>query len=520
MKQINPFDSRDVKMLEQIVLSSKKTHTEVTAITKADGVTLSSEALGIKKLLVATGDKGTEVKVKNLLKKMGIKVEQELKDIKALKISGTEATIKELEKAGFSVVEDKEIRIIPTLPPPTGRVPRPAVEEDKTKDVLRLNVAMPTIEENKKYTGKGVGIAIIDSGIALHPDVKDRLVAFKDFVGGKEGVAEAYDDSGHGTHVAGDAAGAGVISQGFYHGPAPEANLIGLKVVDASGGGKISSVIKNIVKAIDWIIKNKDKYNIRVINMSLGIPHIIPFIDPINKAVNEAIKAGITVVAAAGNEGPKTGTITSAPGDNPNVITVGATDDKNTPERVDDEIAPFSSRGPTLAGETKPDIVSPGTEIMSLNVPNSFLDIQAKKMDQIREVIKQSKPEQLKEIAKQMVKAEVIPAEALELPSEELRKLLLGAIPGIPRDGQVPGKDIYLYIGLPGTSMASPIVAGVVAQMIEANPNLNPIQIKEILKKTADKLPGGGDANVQGAGYIDAKEAIKVAEDLAKEKRA
>lgn len=167
----------------------------------------------------------------------------------------------------------------------------------------------------------------------------------------------------HGTHVAGIIAGNGYSSNGKYTGVAPKSNIIGIKALDEKGSGNTS----DIIKAISWIIETKDRYGINIINLSLGSPVNNPCnTDPLCKAVSKAIDNGLIVVAAAGNSGPKASTILS-PGISPKVITVGAVDDKNTPNINDDKVAEFSSRGPTREGLQKPDLVAPGVNINSLS---------------------------------------------------------------------------------------------------------------------------------------------------------
>ena len=230
-----------------------------------------------------------------------------------------------------------------------------------------LDIAAPTMEahfpHDKSLEGEGITVAVIDTGVAPHYDLTrpaNRLIGFKDFVNNKP---EPYDDNGHGTHVAGIIAGNGFSSRGRYVGIAPKANILGIKALNAQGGGNTSDV----VKAISYVIETKDKYNTKIINLSLGTPANIPCEkDPLCKAAEAAAKAGLIVVVAAGNNGPKEGTILS-PGISKNVITVGAVDDKRTIDPSDDTIAPFSSRGPTIEGLLKPDIVAPGVNIKSLS---------------------------------------------------------------------------------------------------------------------------------------------------------
>ncbi|MBM3461798.1 MAG: S8 family peptidase [Armatimonadetes bacterium] len=208
------------------------------------------------------------------------------------------------------------------------------------------------------FTGKGVGVAVLDSGIVEHADFDGRLAVFKDFTDpSKDG--QPWDAAGHGSHVAGDAAGSGKSSNGEHRGPAYEATILGLKVGDQWGPDESAAL-----KAVQWAIDHKDEHNIRLMNMSFGGPtQKDPLDDPLVRAVHKAADAGITTFMAAGNEGPGKSTIGS-PGYAPRAITVGASDDRRTASRDDDRLARFSSRGPTPDGQQKPDIVSPGVNIV------------------------------------------------------------------------------------------------------------------------------------------------------------
>jgi len=213
--------------------------------------------------------------------------------------------------------------------------------------------------------GKGVGVAVIDTGVSPHYDLvkpQNRIVAFKDLLGNRE---IPYDDDGHGTHVAGIIAGNGYTSC-KYTGTAPCANIIAIKALDESGNGTES----DILAALQWIINNGRRYNIRVINLSLGIKVEPPYDeDPLIKGANAAVRHGYSVVTAAGNNGPGKCTINS-PGTSPLVITVGAADLSRCDVDGEIRVASFSSRGPTLTGETKPDLVAPGVDICSLDGKN------------------------------------------------------------------------------------------------------------------------------------------------------
>ncbi|WP_251551533.1 S8 family peptidase [Neobacillus muris] len=312
-----------------------------------------------------------------------------------------------------------------------------AVPAAKAKNVIRNNTVL---------TGKGVTIAVIDTGIYPHPDVSGRIIGFKDFINNR---TAPYDDNGHGTHCAGDAAGNGSASGHKYAGPAPEANLIGVKVLDNSGSGSLETVMQGIEWCLQYNEGNARK-KIDIISMSLGSPaqdYGNEDADPMVKLVEEAWAAGIVVCAAAGNEGPGARTIAS-PGISDKVITVGAFDDKNTAGRGDDEAASFSSRGPTIYNISKPDILAPGVNIVSLRSPNSYLDRWQK-------------------------------------------------------SSRVENN----YFVLSGTSMATPICAGVVALIKQHKPNASPQQIKQWLVNGADKVPGM-DPNIYGAGYLNAENSI------------
>src|SRR5215467_1762350 len=237
-------------------------------------------------------------------------------------------------------------------------------------------------QQYTQFDGTGVGVAVIDSGVYDHDDLQtadytaSRIVYSESFVAGDPSTNDAY---GHGTHVAGIIAGNGADSQmGYSHtyiGLAPNANIINLRVLDGNGAGSDSQVIAAIQRAIQL----KSTYNIRVINLSLGRPIQESYaLDPVCQAVEAAWKAGIVVVVAAGNNGRDNSQGTDgyatiqAPGNEPAVITVGATKTNNTPTRADDTIASYSSKGPTLLDHVvKPDLVAPGNRIVSLEAPGS-----------------------------------------------------------------------------------------------------------------------------------------------------
>lgn len=213
-----------------------------------------------------------------------------------------------------------------------------------------------------KYAGKGIGVAILDTGITMHPDLKQQIVAFQDLVGNKRSV---YDDNGHGTHVAGIIGGSGLASKGRYAGMAPGCRIIALKVLDSMGNGSI----RNVIKGLKTVIEQRDRFNIRVVNISVGThPH------KGNKDEKELIKwveyawdKGLVVIAAAGNLGPGQGTIT-IPGVSKKIITVGASGEIYLDYGRRRSGGNYSGRGPTDECICKPDLVAPGTRIMSCDV--------------------------------------------------------------------------------------------------------------------------------------------------------
>lgn len=231
-------------------------------------------------------------------------------------------------------------------------------------DIARKSIGADLVL-NTGYTGKNVTVAIIDTGISPHADLiypNNRIVGFKDFVNNE---TRAYDDNGHGTHCAGILAGNGYASKGKYKGIAPEANILSIKVLDESGNGNTS----DILSTVQWIIDNKEVYKTRIINFSLGaIAQSRERRDPLVKAANHAIDNNLIVIAAVGNSGPLRNTILS-PATSRHVISVGALDDRRS-SGLDDAIAEFSSRGPTLDRIKKPDLIAPGVNIMSLSNTN------------------------------------------------------------------------------------------------------------------------------------------------------
>jgi serine protease AprX len=299
-------------------------------------------------------------------------------------------------------------------------------------------------------TGRGVTVAVVDTGVASNlPDLAGRLVPVTDDVTGRtepcknlSGELNCNDSYGHGTFIAGLIAGNGASSGGRWKGVAPEASVLSVKTAGADGAADVS----NILAAIQWVVSFKDRYNIRVLNLSLGTDSTQDWrTDPFNYAVERAWAAGITVVVAASNEGPNPGTITK-PADDPWVITVGATDDRGTTTIGDDRLPDFSGRGPTAHGLAKPDVAAPGAHVISLRAPGSTIDTR------------------------------------------------------------FPWYVDGSYRRASGTSFATGVVAGSVALTLQANPGFTPDRVKRVLTATA-RDAASDDSMAVGAGLVDANAA-------------
>lgn len=298
------------------------------------------------------------------------------------------------------------------------------------------------LAQEKGYSGKNIGIAILDTGISPVDDFvkpSNRIIAFKDFINNKE---IPYDDNCHGTHVAGIAGGNGLSSNGKYKGIAPNCNLISVKVLNEEGKGNAGDVLAGI----QWIIENKEKYNIRILNLSIGTNNEYSN-DPLVKAVEMAWDLGIVVTIAAGNNGPKPHSITS-PAISKKIITIGASDDHESVELWGNTLINFSGRGPTAECIVKPEIIAPGVNVISClsKTPNkNELKISSKNTN---------------------------------------------------------------YFKLSGTSMSTPIVAGAIALLLEKYPDLKPDDVKLMLKKSCINL--NFPKNQQGWGLIDVNKLLSL----------
>ncbi len=313
--------------------------------------------------------------------------------------------------------------------------------------------------------GGGVTVAVLDSGLWDHPALtldstgKNRVLARYDAIGDSEHEG-VFDESGHGTHLTSVIAHSEQTfrqgkASGGYKGIAPDSSIVAIKAFNETGQGGLL----DIVRGLQWAVDNREKYQIRVLNLSFAArPRWPYYLDPINQAVMRAWAAGITVIAAAGNEGPENMTVGS-PGNLPYIITVGAVTDSWTADtREDDYIPDFSSRGPTPAAHIKPDIVAPGGHITGITRPGSSLT--------------RDNPEYA-----------------------------------------LPGGEFVMT----GSSQAAAVVSGLVALLLQLEPELSPDDVKCKLLGTAEPAINADgllaySPFTQGQGYVNLSRAITLGE--------
>ncbi len=360
-------------------------------------------------------------------------------------------------------------------------------------------VVLPTplrLNADPNYTGKGVTICFIDSGFYRHPDLTkpaNRVLKIVDITNPNQKPGyfdEPHDESWHGTMTTVACAGNGYLSDGLYRGIASEANLVLLKVQDENG--RISG--ENIAKALRWAVEHKDEYTIRIINLSVTDDDPIPFQQSaVDQAAEAAIRAGIIVVAAVGND-PNEPVV--PPANSPNVIAVGGLDDRNTLSGEDDTVY-HSTFGVTVDNFLKPELIAPGIWVAAPILPKTPAHAEAKALFKIWRARDSALKQTLqKEISKTQLNASLIHENNLSRIREEV----------INRIAQCKfiSPD---YTHVDGTSFAAPIVCSVTAQMLEARPNLLPRTVRSILFTTARPLKHI-PVERQGHGVVNPAEAL------------
>ena len=288
-----------------------------------------------------------------------------------------------------------------------------------------------------RSTGAGVVVALMDTGIGAHPDLPAGKVIARANFAGTAGVG--LDPAGHGTHLAGIIAAHGST----FRGVAPDARLVDIRVLDQNGDGSL----QNVVAGFDWLLKHRSTLSIRVLNLSLGTTQRSSYHEDLLAALAEAAWfSGIAVVAAAGNDGPVPGTV-ATPGADPFVITAGSFDDQGTPSQQDDRESAFSSRGQTVDGFAKPDVLAPGRRVVSLRANGARLEL--------------TKPDR------------VVTSTAANL------------------NGIGNNKDnLNLYIRMSGTSVSSAMVSGTAALILSAHADYTPTKTKGALVASGRSITG------------------------------
>lgn len=348
-----------------------------------------------------------------------------------------------------------------------------------------------------RLTGRGVTLALLDAGFTAHPDVASRVVGF-----------HAVDDAGaallparpphpwewHGTQTSVVAAGDGSLSEGIYRGLASGANLLLIQV------GREGSIHEaELARALEWLLENHERFGVRVVNISLGGDHDAPLRDsPVNQLAEEAVRRGLVLVVAAGNSGCNFEHRAVPPASAPSVITVGGYHDWNGEDGHGFALY-CSSYGSTADGLAKPELLAPAMEVAA---PIAVGSPEFRTAEALARLAAAS-DDDLAAFTREWGAAADLPEELPDSPAEAIREAVAGKL----RDRKIVAAH---YQHVDGTSFAAPIVASIVAQMLEANPSLTPAAVKEILIRTAEPIEGA-PAERQGFGVVHALRAVQAA---------
>jgi serine protease AprX len=364
-------------------------------------------------------------------------------------------------------------------------------------------IPTPTrLEASSEFRGRGVTIAFLDSGFFAHPDLtqpRNRILKFTNLVERTRpsDLTNPQVSSWHGMMTSVVAAGNGYLSGGLYRGIASEANLVLVKI-------GVSSRVRHrdIARGLYWVIRNRERYNIRIVNISAGGDFEASYLDDeLSKTAEDATRAGLVVVAAAGNSGHMSQHPVLPPASAPSVITVGGLDDKNTLEFSDKQMY-RSSFGPTIDGLQKPEVIAPGIWVAAPILPGTPTAEQASLLSQLEDAA----DEELIEIIRQHKGVDEDLDQAVELAPYLIRHIVWIKI----RDNNVISGS---YKHVDGTSFAAPIVSSIAAQMLEAVPDLKPYEVKRALIRTAVRLPHV-EVDRQGWGIVHPRAAIAAAVEM------
>ncbi|HJX90622.1 MAG TPA: S8 family serine peptidase [Pyrinomonadaceae bacterium] len=360
--------------------------------------------------------------------------------------------------------------------------------------------ALPTplrMDADERFTGRGVTIAFLDSGFYAHKDLTEptnRIVAYHSIFAPEDDPTFLLTPdvaSWHGMMTSVVAAGNGFLSDGLYRGIAPDANVVLVKI------GKTGRIPESSIESgLRWVLKNKEQFEIRIVNISAGGDFEQSYLEnSLCELVEEAVKEGLVVVCAVGNAGLAPGHPVLPPASSPSSIAVGGLDDQNSLNRARRGMY-RSSYGPTVDGLQKPEVIAPGIWVAAPILPHTptadeaqlYATLDSAPDDELRNIL----------VANQGVDKDI--DECRDLPIPLLRQLITIKL----REGNVINEH-YKFVD--GTSFASPIVASIVACMLEANPKLSPQQVKRILIETAERV-SGVEVDRQGWGVVSPRKAI------------
>lgn len=359
------------------------------------------------------------------------------------------------------------------------------------------------LDADERFTGKGVTIAFLDSGFYPHVDLTtpdNRIIGYRNMMQADGDYTSLFQPdvaSWHGMMTSVVAAGNGSLSNGFYRGIAPEANVVLVKLART---GRITD--RNIQEGLEWILENRDKYEIKIVNISAGGDEEASYLhDPLSQAVELCVREGLVVVCAVGNSGHLPNHPVVPPASAPSAISVGGLDDKNSINRARRGMY-RSSYGPTIDGLQKPEVIAPSIWVPAPILPNTPTAQQAA----LLEVLDKADDTRLHEIIEENPGVDAELDAALDRPVHSIRQII--ALKLI-RENVITKH--YKYVD--GTSFSAPIVSSVIAQMLEANPALTPQQIKKILISTSERLPHY-EVDRQGWGVIDPRMAVEMAVEM------
>lgn len=354
---------------------------------------------------------------------------------------------------------------------------------------------------HEHFTGRGVTIAFLDSGFYPHPDLttpESRILEFHNLSTRGTGTLESVDvASWHGMMTSVVAAGNGALSGGFFRSIAPDCNVVLVKV---SQSGHISE--KNIEIGLRWVVENREKYGIRVVNISAGGDKDVSYLDnSLCQTVERAVREGLVVVCAVGNAGWEPGHPVIPPASSPSCIAVGGLNDQNSLDRARHSLY-RSSYGPTADGLQKPEVIAPGIWVPAPILPHTPTAAEA----ELYARLDRAKDEELLPLIEEHKDVDRDIYDARALPTYLIRQLVSVKL----HEADVISEH-YKFVD--GTSFAAPIVSSTVACMLEANPHLSPQRVKRILIDTAERLPGV-EIDRQGWGVIAPRRAVEIALSL------